>query len=50
MDRKRAEDLLYNAICGLEENGWDSVDVIDYLGMSEDEYADLMGIDEEEDL
>ena len=50
MNRKRAEDLLYNAICGLEENGWDSVDVIDYLGMSEDEYADLMGIDEEEDI
>ena len=49
MNRKRAEDLLYNAICGLEENGWDAADVIDYIGMSEDEYADLMGIDEEED-
>ena len=48
MDKERAEILLYNAICGLEENGFEDVDVIDYLGMSEDEYVDLMGVNEEE--
>ena len=48
MDSKRAEDLLYNAICGLEESGWNYLDILDYLCMSEDEWADLMGIEEEE--
>ena len=48
MDNERLLVLLYNAIVGLEEEGYTKDDVLEYCAMTSDEYDIVMRTDLEE--
>lgn len=49
MELNRTEILLYNAIVVLEEEGYEKFDIMDVLGMTEDEYDHIVEMNEPDD-